>query len=34
MMKEAEVDALAMLRANARVPHPLSVHRMMTIGGG
>ena len=28
-MKEAEVDALAMLWMNARVAHLLSVHRMM-----
>ena len=36
MMKEAEVDALAMLWANARVAHLLSVHRMvpMELGDG
>ena len=36
VMKEAEVDALAMLWENARVAHLLSVHRMMTMeaGGG
>ena len=31
MMKEAEVDALAMPWVNARVVHLLSVHRMMTV---
>ena len=31
MMKEAEVDALATLWANARVAHLLSVHRMTTM---
>ena len=30
-MKEAEIDALAMLWANARVAHLLLVHRMMTV---
>ena len=34
MMKEAEVDALAMLWANARVVHLLSVHRMMPMEVG
>ena len=34
MMKEAEVDALAMLWVNARVVHLLSVHRMMTVEVG
>ena len=34
MMKEVEVDALAMLWANARVAHLLSVHRMMTVEVG
>ena len=34
VMKEAEVDALAMLWANARVAHLLSVHRMMTVEVG
>ena len=33
-MKEAEVDALAMPWANARVAHLLSVHRMMTMEVG
>ena len=33
-MKEAEVDALAMPWANARVAHILSVHRMMTVEVG
>ena len=35
-MKEAEVDALVMLWANARVAHLLSVHRMvpMEVGDG
>ena len=35
-MKKAEVDALVMPWANARVVHLLSVHRMMTmvVGGG
>ena len=31
VMKEAEVDALVMLWANARVVHLLSVHRMMPV---
>ena len=31
MMKEVEVDALAMLWANARVAYLLLVHRMMTV---
>ena len=30
-MKEAEIDALTMPWANARVVHLLSVHRMMTV---
>ena len=34
VMKEAEVDALAMLWANARVVHLLSVHRMTTMEVG
>ena len=34
VMKEAEVDALAMLWANARVAHLLSVHRMVTVKVG
>ena len=36
VMKEAEIDALAMLWANARVAHLWLVHRMMTreIGDG
>ena len=34
MMKEAEVDALAMPWANARVAHLLSMHRMMTVEVG
>ena len=34
VMKEAEVDALAMLWANARVVHLLSVHRMMPMEVG
>ena len=34
MMKEAEVDALAMPWANARVVHLLLVHRMMTVEVG
>ena len=34
MMKEAEVDALAMLWANARVAHLLLVHRMATMEVG
>ena len=35
-MKEVETDALAMLWANARVAHLLSVHRMtpMEVGDG
>ena len=33
-MKEAEVDALAMPWANARVAHLLSMHRMMTMEVG
>ena len=33
-MKEAEIDALAMLWANARVAHLLSVCRMMTMEVG
>ena len=33
-MKEAEIDALAMLWANARVAHLLSVHIMMTVEVG
>ena len=33
-MKEAEIDALAMPWANARVAHLLSVHRMMTVEVG
>ena len=31
MMKEAEVDALAMPWANSRIAHLLLVHRMMTV---
>ena len=34
MMKEAEVDALAMPWANTRVAHLLSVHRMVTVEVG
>ena len=34
VMKEAKIDALAMLWANARVEHLLSVHRMMTVEVG
>ena len=34
VMKEAEVDALAMLWANARVAHLLSVHRMVPVEVG
>ena len=34
VMKEAEVDALAMPWVNARVAHLLSVHRMMTVEVG
>ena len=34
VMKEAEVDTLAILWANARVAHLLSVHRMVTMGEG
>ena len=34
MMKEVEVDALAMPWANARVAHLLSVHRMTTVEVG
>ena len=34
MMKEAEVDALAMPWANARVVHLLWVHKMMTVEVG
>ena len=34
VMKEAEMDALAMPLANVRAAHILSVHRMMTIGVG
>ena len=34
VMKEVEVDALAMPWANARVVHLLSVHRMMTMEVG
>ena len=34
MMKEAEMDALAMPWENARVVHLLSVHRMMTMEEG
>ena len=34
VMKEVEVDALAMPWANARVAHLLSVHRMMTMEVG
>ena len=34
MMKEAEVDALAVLLVNARVVHLLSVHRMVTMEVG
>ena len=33
-MKEAKIDALVMLWANARVAHLLSVHRMMTMEVG
>ena len=33
-MKEAEVDALAMLWANAKVAHLLSVCRMTTVEVG
>ena len=33
-MKEAEIDALAMPWANARVAHHLSEHRMMTVEVG
>ena len=34
VMKEAEIDALVMLWANARVVHLLLVHRMMTVEVG
>ena len=34
VMKEAEMDALAMLWANARAAHLLSVHRMMPMEVG
>ena len=34
VIKEAEIDALAMLWANARVAHLLLVHRMMTMEVG
>ena len=34
VMKEAEIDALLMLWANARVVHLLSVHRMTTMEVG
>ena len=34
MMKEGEVDALAMSWVNARVVHLLSVHRMVTVEVG
>ena len=34
MMKEVEVDTLAMLWANARVVHLLSVHKMMPVEVG
>ena len=34
VMKEAEVDALAMLWMNARVVHLLSVHKMMPVEVG
>ena len=34
MMKKAEVDALMMPWANARVAHLLLVHRMMTVEVG
>ena len=34
VIKEAEIDALAMLWANARVAHLLSVHKMMTMDVG
>ena len=34
VMKEAEIDALAMPRANARVAHLLSVCRMLTVEVG
>ena len=34
VMREAEMDALAMPWANARAAHLLAVHRMMTIGMG
>ena len=34
MMREAEVDALAMPWVNARVAHLLSVHRMATVEVG
>ena len=33
-MKEAEIDALAMMWANARVAHLMSVCRMMTVEVG
>ena len=33
-MKEAEIDALAMLWANARVAHLLLVHKMTTVEVG
>ena len=33
-MKEAEIDALAILWVNARVAHLLSVHRMTTVEVG
>ena len=34
VMREAEMDALAMLWVNARAAHLLAVHRMMTMGIG
>ena len=34
VMKEAEIDALAMLWVNTRVVHLLSVHRMLTVEVG
>ena len=34
MMKEAEIDTLAMPWANAGVAHLLLVHRMMTVEVG
>ena len=34
VMREAEMEALVMPWANARVAHLLAVHRMMSMEGG